>query len=220
MYLLSVHNLQVYIKRALDDAPTKKDNSGSIVPSYKRERKDVIFSERIKLMRDEERKTKKKNEQEYLETYKNRTNTQIIVTALITTVTFTVGFTMPGGLHQSEEVDEGLVLLSRKAAFKAFMLSDACGLLFSTCSLLFYFLMSISKEIKEVRKLSAASSGLNIVSIMFMMATFITGTYVVLSNSPALAISVCGISSLFFLLIIVLSRKIYRTVMYKKLNED
>nr|XP_017233103.1 PREDICTED: uncharacterized protein LOC108207155 [Daucus carota subsp. sativus] len=113
-------------------------------------------------------------------------------------------FTMPGGLHQSGEVDEGLVILSKKTAFNAFMVSDALALLLSTCSLFLYFLESMYEDPHQVSKLNAASTGLNIVSVMAMMLTFITGTYVVLSHSPAIAITVCLIGSFFFLFIIVL----------------
>ena len=113
-----------------------------------------------------------------LERYRQRTNTQIIVTALITTVTFTVGFTLPGGYHQSGEPDQGLALLSRKTAFKAFMVSDALALVLSTSSLFFYFTASMSDDPLQVSKLNAVSTVLNIVSIIGMMLTFITGTYV------------------------------------------
>ena len=133
-----------------------------------------------------------------------RTNTQILVTALITTVTFTVGFTMPGGLHQSGEVDEGLVVLSKKRAFNVFMVSDALALLMSTSSLFFYFLESMNEDIHQVSLLNASSTVLNILSISAMMVTFIAGTYVVLSDTPVLAIAICIIGSLFFLLIIIL----------------
>ena len=201
------------IKIALDDVQSnssrkfwhksmKKDTDileSSVLPS-KREKKDFIFDKYTKILIDEKNAQMKKD----LERYKKRTNTQIVVSALITTVTFTVGFTMPGGLHQSGEVDEGLVILSKKTAFNAFMVSDALALLLSTCSLFLYFLESMYEDPHQVSKLNAASTGLNIVSVMAMMLTFITGTYVVLSHSPAIAITVCLIGSFFFLFVIVL----------------
>ncbi|XP_074358667.1 uncharacterized protein LOC141697977 [Apium graveolens] len=224
---------QALIKLALEDElhsnqsrifwwkSTKKkmDFLDSNVPVIRREAKDLKFNEKkIAWMAEKQAKLvieKKTN----LDKYKERTNTQIIVCALITTVTFTVGFTMPGGLRQSEQVDEGLVVLSRKSAFNAFMVSDALALLLSTSSLFFYFLGSLSNDHHEVQILSVVSTGFNIVSIVAMMLTFITGTYVVLSHSPALAITVCIIGSLFFLLLIVMSIMIvcFRPV---KPNED
>ncbi|XP_074346116.1 uncharacterized protein LOC141684877 [Apium graveolens] len=73
-------------------------------------------------------------------------------------------FTMPGGLRQSGEVDEGLVALTKKTAFHAFMVSDALALLLSTSSLFFYFLESMYEDPHQVSKLNAASTVLNIVS--------------------------------------------------------
>lgn len=140
-----------------------------------------------------------------LELYKERTGTQIVVTALITTVAFTVGFTMPGGYIQSQQDDEGLVVLSKEKAFKAFMIADVLALVLSTTSLFLYFLSSMYQDPHEVSKLNAASTGLNIVSIIAMMLTFITGTFVVLSNRISLAITICVIGCIFFLIIIVLS---------------
>lgn len=137
-----------------------------------------------------------------LDRYRQRTNTQIIVTALITTVTFTVGFTMPGGYHQDQEL-QGMVLLSNKKAFIAFMVSDALALLLSTSSLFLYFIASMYEDPRSVSKLNDASTVLNIVSVIAMMLTFITGTYVVLSHSQALAITICVISCFFFLLVII-----------------
>lgn len=171
----------------------KTDVLGSSLLLSKREAKDAKFKRMI---------TDESNLQ--LEKYKKRTNTQIIVTALITTVTFTVGFTIPGGLRQSGEADEGSVILSKEMAFKTFMITDALALLMSTCSLFLYFLESMYDDPLLVSQLSATSVGLNIVSIVTMMVTFITGTYVVLSHRPALAISVCFIGCFFFIFVFVL----------------
>ncbi|KAL8090981.1 hypothetical protein AgCh_040164 [Apium graveolens] len=221
---------QVHIKIALDGVQTDQSVwkpwakrtekrtdiwKSNKVSQTKRKKKDAKFEEGKKLLMDAKHEQMKKD----LERYKMRTNTQIIVTALITTVTFTVGFTMPGGLYQSGDVNEGLVVLSRKTAFNAFMVSDALALLLSTSSLFFYFLESMNEDPRQVSKLNAASTVLNIVSVMAMMLTFIAGTYVVLSHSPALAITVSVIGSLFFLLIIVLSIKIVYDRKVKK-DED
>lgn len=168
----------------------------SVVPLSKRLAKDAEF-----------KRVEKKLMKEELERYTRRTNTQIIVTALIATVTFTVGFTMPGGYHQSGEDDQGLVLLSRKTVFNVFMVADALALVLSISSLFLYFISSMYEDPYQVSKFNAASTGLNIVSIMAMMLTFISGTYVVLSHSPALATTVCVISCFFFLLVILLSIK-------------
>lgn len=166
----------------------------SLVPPIIRSRKEAKF-----------KRAKKRVMKEELEVYRTRTNTQIIVTALITTVTFTVGFTLPGGYHQSGEDDQGLAVLSKKSLFTAFMVTDAVALLLSTSSLFLYFISTMYQTPHRVSQLNAASTGLNIISIITMMLTFLTGSYLVLSDSPALAVSVCVIICLFFLLVIVLS---------------
>ncbi|XP_017232772.2 uncharacterized protein LOC108206862 isoform X1 [Daucus carota subsp. sativus] len=202
---------QVQIKIALDEVLTSKsgwklwgrkiEKKADIwrcnkTPPSKRKEKDVKFEGEKKILEKQRTRDRK--------TYQIRTNTQILVTALTTTVAFTVGFTMPGGLHQSGEHDEGLVILSRKTAFKIFMVSDALALLMSTSSLFFYFLESMNEDLQQVSLLNASSTVLNILSISAMMVTFIAGTYVVLSATPVLAIAICIIGSLFFFLILIL----------------
>ena len=199
-------------KRAEKETSIWKCNKTS---SSKRKNKDVKFEIE---KRDIEQKMHKQRRED-LERYKTRTNTQILVTALITTVTFTVGFTMPGDLHQSGEVGEGLVVLSKKRAFNIFMMSDALALLMSTSSLFLYFLESMNDDPHEVSLLNASSTVLNILSIMGMMLTFIAGTYVVLSDSRALAIAVCTTGSLFFLPILLWIVKIAYDHHIKK-NKD
>uniref|UniRef100_A0A166CS11 PGG domain-containing protein n=1 Tax=Daucus carota subsp. sativus TaxID=79200 RepID=A0A166CS11_DAUCS len=192
---------QVHIKIALDHVQSDQSfwKFWEPPPPSKRKEKDLKFEAEEKKLKQEKHDQRKND----LEIYKNRTNTQILVTALITTVTFTVGFTMPGGLHKSGEVTEGLVVLSRKRAFNAFMLSDALALLMSTSSLFFYFLESMNEDPHQVSLLNASSTVLNILSIIGMMLTFIAGTYVVLSDTPVLALAVCIIGSLFFFLILM-----------------
>ncbi|KAL8104869.1 uncharacterized protein LOC141678125 [Apium graveolens] len=219
---------QVRIKQALDDTQAnqhwmfwrrgikgKLNTHESLVPPSERTKKDAAFKKAKKLLIAEERKEMK----EELDRYRSRTNTQIIVTALITTVTFTVGFTMPGGYHQSGEPDQGLVLLSKKTAFNTFMVSDALALALSLTSLFIYFISSMYEDPDQVAKLDAVSTVLNIVSVIAMMLTFIAGTYVVLDQSLGLAITVCVICSIFFLSIIVLLiRMMYDRAKVEKLK--
>ncbi|KAL8122420.1 hypothetical protein AgCh_018949 [Apium graveolens] len=185
---------QLLIRKWLDLG--KSSMRRSLVPPSKLSKKDREF-----------KKTEEMLMKQGLELYKERTSTQIVVTALIATVAFTVGFTMPGGYIQSEQKGEGLVVLSKKKVFTAFMIADALALVLSTTSLFLYFTSSMYQDPHQVSKLNAASTGLNIVSVIAMMLTFITGTNVVLSNSPALAITVCIIGCIFFLIVIVLSLK-------------
>ncbi|XP_074339731.1 protein ACCELERATED CELL DEATH 6-like [Apium graveolens] len=202
---------QAKIKKLLDDAPATRqfwriyvrgrwstpDNPGD---TTKRLLKDLKFGAYMTDIVEEELQQWK----EKIKPYRERTTTQIIVTALITTVTFTVGFTMPGGYHQSGEPEEGPVLLSKKKAFEVFMVSDASALALSITSLFIYFISSLYDDPHQVSKFDFASTVLNILSVIAMILTFIAGIYVVLSHSPGLALIVCIICSTFFLSLVVL----------------
>ena len=186
--------------RKLWSSTRKKSTSSSLaVPPSRRERKDILFNEGQKVFMD----IMKGKKQQELQRYREGTNSQIVVSALITTITFTVGFTIPGGLHQSGESNQGLAVLSKKAAFKIFMIADSFALLLSICSLFIYFLENMSEDLEHVTRLHATTVGLNIASVMLTMFVFMTGTYVVLSESLSLSITICVIGSLFFIFVIV-----------------
>lgn len=182
---------QLQIKKALVDTPRSRQSRIGVVPPNKQFRKDAAF-------KIAEEKSKNKG----IELYRERTGTQIIVTTLITTVAFTVGFTMPGGYYQSGDLNEGLTVLSKKRAFRVFMVSDTVALVLSTASLFLYFISSMYRNTQKVARLNAASSVLNIFSVIAMMMTFMAGTYVVLSHSQTLAITVLGICCIFFVIVI------------------
>ena len=64
----------------------------------------------------------------------------MVVTALIATVTFAAGFTLPGGYDGNAGPNQGMAVLVRKAAFKAFVITNAMAVICST-SALFVFLI-------------------------------------------------------------------------------
>ncbi|XP_017224640.1 uncharacterized protein LOC108200886 [Daucus carota subsp. sativus] len=187
--------------RKLWSSSRKKSTSSSlaVLPASKREKKDILFNEVQKVLMEK----KNAKMEEDLQRYREGTNSQIVVSALITTITFTVGFTIPGGLHQSGESNQGLAVLSKKAAFKIFMIADAFALLLSICSLFVYFLENMSDNFEHVTRLHATTLGLNIASIMLTMFVFMTGTYVVFSDSLFLSITIFSIGSLFLIFVIL-----------------
>lgn len=116
------------------------------------------------------------------------------------TVALTAGFSIPGGFNEEKRGPN----LVRKAAFKAFMVMDTIAVVCSISALLLYFVTTMCSGIRIVRTLITASASLNIVSIIAMMLSFSTGTYVVLSPSSSLPISVCVLSSFCPLLFIIM----------------
>ncbi|CAL5423827.1 unnamed protein product [Camellia sinensis] len=62
-----------------------------------------------------------------MENYKERINTLMLVLTIIATVTFTAGFTVPGGYKSSAPV-EGTATLLNSNYFKAFLISDTIAM--------------------------------------------------------------------------------------------
>ncbi|XP_017242448.2 protein ACCELERATED CELL DEATH 6-like isoform X2 [Daucus carota subsp. sativus] len=157
-------------------------------------------------------------DEESIKWQRQMVNTHVIVAALITTVALTAGFDMPGGFDGNQGPNQGSAVLSRKTAFKIFMVADTIALLFSISSLFLYFLTAMYDATRVLGPLISAAVVLNVVSITAMMLAFIAGTYAVLAHSSFLRISVCIISSLFFLLVFYVCIKFFRKIYtrYKK----
>ena len=68
--------------------------------------------------------------------------THLIVSALITTVTFAAGFTLPGGYKD----DDGKAILSKEAAFIAFVVADTIAIVSSLCAVFLHFFMTMRKR--------------------------------------------------------------------------
>ncbi|KAL2944778.1 Ankyrin repeat-containing protein ITN1, partial [Bienertia sinuspersici] len=83
-------------------------------------------------------------------------NTLSVVAALLATITFTAGFTLPGGLNQ----DNGEAMLATKAAFLVFLISDTIAMCIS-------MLVSV---------------GLLRVALYCTLLAFMTGVYIVIAR--------------------------------------
>lgn len=197
--------------------PVNKDGGNTIKQLISEETRNDDGSDRtqrfLKAIRDEKLKMKvddhiKSNEE--IERVRKTADTHMIVAALVTTVTFAAGFTLPGGYDGNEGPNEGLAILVRKHAFMAFMVTDTIGLLCSIASLLMYFLAADLDEIEELITIYTHAAQLNIIAIGAMMLTFVTGTYVVLAHSLGLAITVCLIGCSFFIFMFVLLKQVWK----------
>ncbi|KAK3043493.1 hypothetical protein RJ639_002072, partial [Escallonia herrerae] len=122
-------------------------------------------------------------------------DTHLIVAALIATVTFTAGFTLPGGYNQSEGLKQGMAILTREAAFRAFIISDSLGLAFSTMAIFIYFIAAHYEGKQALIKFYMLAASCIKFAVLAMMVAFLTGTYAVLAHASALAISTCVIGS-------------------------
>ncbi|KAF7149855.1 hypothetical protein RHSIM_Rhsim02G0092900 [Rhododendron simsii] len=68
---------------------------------------------------------------------RNLFQTFVIVAALIATITFAAAFTIPGGYDGNQGRDQGMAILARAAAFKAFVITNTIAMV---CSLTSIFL--------------------------------------------------------------------------------
>ncbi|KAL6342646.1 hypothetical protein AAG906_012512 [Vitis piasezkii] len=101
--------------------------------------------------------------------------THLIVAALVATVTFAAGFTLPGGYN-----DNGMAILTKRAAFKAFIVTDTIAVILSVSAVYGLFL--------------------TLLSMGAMVVAFMTGLYAVLPFSSGLPIVTCIICCCIFLL--------------------
>ncbi|KAA8527709.1 hypothetical protein F0562_035423 [Nyssa sinensis] len=141
---------------------------------------------------------------------KRTADTWLIVAALIATVTFAAGFTVPGGYDGNGGPDQGMAVLTRKAAFKAFVICDTIAMMFSACAVFIHFIAADDANKHKLIKHYTSAYCLTIIAMGAMMVAFMTGLYTVLAHSPGLAISLCIISCSSFPIYYLLLKKAWR----------
>ena len=128
----------------------------------------------------------------------------LVVAALIATVTFAAAFTLPGGYKSDTEdgPNRGTAILSKNAAFQAFVISDAIAMVLSLSAVFVHFILSL-KFFKKFIFLFVFALYFTVLAMEAMMVAFVTGTYAMLATpSLGLAIVTCIIGLTFFLLVI------------------
>ncbi|RVW25476.1 Ankyrin repeat-containing protein [Vitis vinifera] len=122
--------------------------------------------------------------------HKEMAGTLIVMATLVATVTFTAAFTLPGGI-QSEGPHQGMAVLTRKATFKAFIVTDTVAMTTSMTAAVILFTSSWNDE-KNKWNLHFIALQLLWMSLASMGLAFLTGLFTVLSHSMELAIMLKG----------------------------
>lgn len=121
---------------------------------------------------------------------KKMSDTHLLVATLIATVTFTAGFTMPGGFNNDPGPTEGSD--KKNKAFQAFVVTNTIALVFSSSSVASHiFVGRRRKDDLVYNEMFGAMLAFTVVGMLSMAIAFITGTYAVLQHSSALATANC-----------------------------
>ncbi|XP_060212428.1 protein ACCELERATED CELL DEATH 6-like [Lycium barbarum] len=146
----------------------------------------------------------------------------LVVATLLMTITFAAGFTLPGGFESDpNSSNKGMAILISKTAFRAFVVSDAIAFSCSAGAVVSYFIMALinkysSEDTVSEDTVGAMSKFANVAILLQLLAmsavviAFVTGMYAALAHSIGLAVTVCAIGCISFLLYVVRAFRIVR----------
>lgn len=129
----------------------------------------------------------------------------LVAATLLMTVTFPAGLTLPGGFESdTNSPNKGMAILLRRTAFHAFAVSNAIAFACSSGAAFAYFAMA-ANAISAVTKLTVIiqiynmAIALQISAMAAVVVAFATGMYVTLEHSVGLAVTVCSIGCISFI---------------------
>lgn len=107
------------------------------------ERKEQGSNTSTEDKKSNDRKEKSSSRYEELEQYVNKNKeAHLVVAALIATVTFTVGITVPGGYINEIRSDQGAAVLTKSSDFQAFVIFDSLAMILSTSAVFIHIYLS------------------------------------------------------------------------------
>lgn len=123
-------------------------------------------------------------------------NSLVIVAALIATMSSAAVFAIPGGYDGNPGRDQGMAVLARATAFKAFIITNTVALASSVTSILLclnalYYYSISTKDVSAIQQSYKAAGVLILVAIFSQMFAFIAAAIAVLAHSIALVVSTC-----------------------------
>jgi hypothetical protein len=142
--------------------------------------------------KDEVTDSSRKDIKTLTQTYTGNTS---LVAILIATITFAAAFTLPGG-YSTDAGNEGLPIMARKIAFKAFLISDALAMC-SSLAVAFICVIARWEDLEFLLYYRSFSKKLMWFAYMATTTAFATGLYTVLAPQlPGLAVAICVLTSL------------------------
>ena len=153
-----------------------------------------------------------RKEHEKIAEFKKVQEASVIVAALIATVTFTAGFSVPGGFVSEKGPLQGTPILGRNSAFRMFMVMDTIALVLSTSSVLIHLFIKIHYYLPFVAWSVILSFYLTVPAMLAMVVAFATGTYAMLGYSTAFSIIICVLALSFFILFFYFSVSFFRGI--------
>ncbi|KAL5972798.1 hypothetical protein ACLOJK_039604 [Asimina triloba] len=137
-------------------------------------------------------KAANKLEEATTDSLKARATTISLVATLVATVAFSAAFTMPGGYQNNGQQGDGTAILSRRAAFQAFLVLDTLAICLSI--LIVFVPMWPGIDVPEYSGAAIEVAGVLMSAALYsMLLAFITGVYAVVSfDCKWLAILVCA----------------------------
>ncbi|PQM40748.1 ankyrin repeat-containing protein [Prunus yedoensis var. nudiflora] len=105
---------------------------------------------------------------------------------------------MPGGYQSEKGPDQGFAVLTRNAAFIAFVIKNTLAMCMYSGSVLLHIILQFLTKYEEMpgRIVWGLSSMLS--ALVFMVVAFITDTYAILGHSSALATAACLLGCFYF----------------------
>ncbi|CAH8361680.1 unnamed protein product [Eruca vesicaria subsp. sativa] len=136
------------------------------------------------------------------ERYKDQVNTLLLVATLVATMTFTAGFTLPGGYNGSAP-NVGMSVLTKKTAFQVFLVCDTLAM-YSSIIVIVALIWGQLRDVSLIRKAFLIALPFLGLALTSMSIAFMAGTYAAVSHVPLLGCFVLGIGVIFLLVSLLL----------------
>ncbi|XP_047171409.1 protein ACCELERATED CELL DEATH 6-like [Vigna umbellata] len=136
------------------------------------------------------------------EFYKDRINTLMVVSTLITTVAFAAGFTLPGGTNSSAP-EQGMAIMLHHVWFKPFIFCITASMYGGISVIIILIWAQLGDITLAIFALNVATPVLG-VTLATLSVAFLAGVHLVIRDLSWLATSIMILSVIFILLLLLL----------------